>query len=211
MADLIGSVGQGMNWATTINQVIVWIFIIAVIALVSAALGWIGALIYRFFKYRINIYILEPTGANSFKLETDLGLQKDKEGGEIEMFKRKKNIGVPSPEHFLPQGWKKSLFLTKVNDQYIPVAIRHNSPANFNIDLDKLASAVKWQMMYKEKKDQEYNLNKPSLWDKYGAVISVGVLGVIFFVLFFVLIQKMQDGVTVRAVIEGAGQVVKPG
>ncbi len=210
---IIPGIGDDISLVAVAGDVIFWLVLLLFALAVFAILGWLAMFVWRMLKYKIEVEIYHQQGPRSFRPVKDLGREiiNNKTGkNELHILKAKRTIAMPPGEFLMPMGMRSKLLLGKVGGELIPMQVTTNSPTSFTLNLEKLSNAIAWREKSRESAIEAYYGNE-SFFNKYGAVLMNATLMIMMFVLFFILIHQMQEGVTIRAVIDTSQQVIQQG
>lgn len=185
-----------------------WVFLLALIAVVMSVVGYLGWWFYRYMRYDIKVSILEPMGANAWRERIDMA-REDRKMKHLELRGYREFISIPGPQFFLLSGKRRSLKFVEVSGYLLPMEITMEWPPNYSVKMEKLSIAVAWRENSRKESLSAYS-ETMGFMEKYGTVVVSSMTMIMMFVLFFILINQMQGGVTVTAVLDNS-QLINTG
>lgn len=187
-----------------ITQTVFWVFMLIIIAALLIGAYFLGMMVYRLLRYKIKVLILDHTGTSELA-RMDLAREVTEKPGNkkyLQLLRMAEKVPLPNPDKYIAMGVRKLLVLHKHNDMLTPMAVTHNSPASFTFNTDDLVSVLFWREQDHQEALDNYRDKAISWWAQHSGFIMSASMILMMFVLFFILIQKIQGGVTVRAVID---------
>ncbi len=208
MATTIADINS-VDLAGLAGTVFLWLVLIGVLVVFIGVMAFFVFWLLRLMRFKVNVDIYEHLGTNNHMGSKDVAKEvseiiEGKRRNFLQLLKKRVKIGPFGSDKFMQFGMRKKINLHLENGIYTPLPLVHNSAAALEFEKGDLLTALQlWDADYAENLET-HKWGQPGFWDKYAQYVIPFSMILIMFVLFFILIQQMQSGVSVTAYLDSS-------